>query len=146
MARGVYAHSRQVTHGQSVRGKITAEYRAYNDAKARCNNLNRANYYGYGGRGIKFLFESFEQFFLEIGKRPTRNHTLDRINNNGHYEPGNIRWASWSEQVKNRRKKAHCKWGHLFSGANVYLYRGAQQCRECAKTRTARRLKERHDR
>jgi hypothetical protein len=56
----------------------------------------------YGGRGIKFLFTSFEQFLAELGPRPS-GMSLDRIENDGNYEPGNVRWATRSEQVQNRR-------------------------------------------
>jgi hypothetical protein len=61
------------------------------------------NYTNYGGRGIQFLFDSFEQFYAEIGPRPA-GLTLDRIHNDGHYEPGNVRWATRSEQNRNRRR------------------------------------------
>lgn len=77
-------------------------YQQYQDAKSRCNNPNNKSYANYGGRGIKFLFESYSDFEKELGQRPP-HYTLDRINNNGHYEVGNIRWASKKEQNKNRR-------------------------------------------
>jgi hypothetical protein len=77
----------------------TPEYISYRNAKARCRDLH--NPY-HGGRGIKFLFVSFEQFYAELGPRP-EGKTLDRINNDGNYEPGNVRWATKSEQAKNRR-------------------------------------------
>ena len=87
----------------------TPEYRAYVDAKARCTNPNHKNYASYGGRGIRFLFDSFEQFYAEIGPRPEAKHpngytvySVDRKNNNGNYEPGNIHWAT-QEQSLNRR-------------------------------------------
>ena len=63
------------------------------------------NYANYGGRGIKFLFTSFEQFFAELGPRP-KGKSVDRINNDGHYEPGNVQWATRSEQRKNQRPRA----------------------------------------
>jgi hypothetical protein len=79
------------------------EYRAYIDAKSRCNNPNSGRYYTHGGRGIKFLFSSFDEFFAEIGKRP-EGMTLDRIDNNGNYEKGNVRWATPSQQMSNRNR------------------------------------------
>ena len=81
----------------------TPEYRAYIDAKSRCNNPNSGRYYTHGGRGIKFLFNSFDEFFAAVGPRPD-GMTLDRIDNDGHYEAGNLRWATPSQQVSNRRR------------------------------------------
>ena len=78
----------------------TAEADIYYGARARCNNPKIKGYEYYGGRGIKFLFTSFEKFFAELGERPD-GMSIDRINTNGHYEPGNVRWATQSEQVRN---------------------------------------------
>src|SRR2546429_181103 len=64
----------------------TPAYQAYENAIQRCTNPKNQAFKDYGGRGIKFLFQSFDQFFAEIGPRPSRSYTLDRINNNGHYE------------------------------------------------------------
>lgn len=81
----------------------SVEYKAYRDAKGRCRNPKHDEWERYGGRGIKFLFLSFSQFYQELGKRPN-GLTLDRINNDGHYEPGNVRWASRKEQSNNQRR------------------------------------------
>lgn len=104
----------------------TPEHRAYKCAKQRCEDPNKDNYPYYGGRGIEFRFKSFEQFFAELGKKPTPQHTVDRIRNDGHYEPGNVRWATRSEQAKNKRAcgpmrhlKSICKHGHEMTGSNV---------------------------
>lgn len=78
-------------------------YGTYNAAKTRCNNKNFAQYKDYGGRGIKFLFESFEQFLKELGEKPSKEYTLDRIDNDGNYEPGNVRWATRKEQNNKQR-------------------------------------------
>ncbi|MBL6458831.1 hypothetical protein JMJ55_26215 [Belnapia sp. T6] len=80
--------------------------------KARCLNPRSSNYAAYGGRGIR-LHEPWAQSppaFLEglkaeIGPRPSPNHSIDRIDNDGHYEPGNLRWATSSEQLLNRRPR-----------------------------------------
>ncbi len=80
----------------------TPECTAYNHAKLRCTNPNAQAWENYGGRGIKFLFTSFEQFFAELGPRP-EGMTLDRIENDGNYEPGNVRWATPSAQNANKR-------------------------------------------
>jgi hypothetical protein len=79
------------------------EYQAYHSAKNRCNNPRNPGYKYYGGRGIRFLFTSFEQFFAELGPRPP-GLSLDRIDNDGNYEPGNARWAARSEQRRNQRR------------------------------------------
>ncbi len=78
------------------------ERAAYNGAKRRCTTSIDRAWKNYGGRGIEFRFESFEQFFAELGKHP-KGKLLDRINNDGHYEPGNVRWATRSESNRNRR-------------------------------------------
>lgn len=75
--------------------------------KHRCNNLNNINYKNYGGRGIKCLFENADKFVdyiineLQIDPRGLQ---IDRIDNNGHYEPGNIRFVTRSENQRNKRK------------------------------------------
>jgi len=116
----------------------TSEYAAYQDAKRRCINPQYQAYADYGGRGIKFLFPSFEQFFAELGKRP-EGRTLDRINNEGHYERGNVRWATWSEQSRNQRprtRKTHCKNGHEFIEGSFYVkVNGTRICRACNNER-----------
>jgi len=80
----------------------TPEYRAYQDAKQRCTNPNSGRWYTHGGRGIQFLFNNFGEFFEAVGARP-EGMTLDRIDNDGHYESGNLRWATPSQQMSNRR-------------------------------------------
>lgn len=87
------------THGYSR----TPEYHAYIHARQRCSDPENWQYMDYGGRGIKFLFGSFEEFIKELGPRP-KGKTLDRKDNDGNYEEGNIRWATRSQQNKNRRK------------------------------------------
>jgi hypothetical protein len=93
--------SRSITHGQSY----TSEFRAFTSAKNRCTNKKNQGYKNYGGRGIEFRFKSFEEFWQELGKRPP-GLSVDRINNNGYYEIGNVRWATGSQQQRNRRDNA----------------------------------------
>jgi hypothetical protein len=82
----------------------TPEYWAFKAAFGRCTNKNNRSYPHYGGRGIEFRFACFEDFLRDVGYRPSPKHSLDRIDNNGHYEAGNMRWATKAEQAKNRRR------------------------------------------
>jgi hypothetical protein len=82
------------------------EYEAYAQAKARCTNPKLKRWSNYGGRGIQFKFTDFASFLADIGPKPDPSLSLDRINNDGHYEPGNVRWATAKQQANNRRKQA----------------------------------------
>jgi hypothetical protein len=93
-----------VVHGQAKRGHLSGTFRSYKNARARCRNPKNKHYRDYGGRGIKFQFSSFEEFFKELGPRPI-GKTVDRINTNGHYQKGNVRWATAKEQANNKRGK-----------------------------------------
>lgn len=104
--RYIHGHSGGdgTTHGLSrIKGKLTPEWQSYTNARQRCTNQNNADYEAYGGRGIKFLFTSVQQFFEELGPRP-KGKTLDRKDNNGNYEPGNVQWSTPKQQANNRRK------------------------------------------
>lgn len=89
-----------IKHGQSGK-KMTPVYRAYLNARQRCRP-NHKHYAYYGGRGIKFLFNSFEQWFAELGPRPSPKHQVDRRDNNKSYEPGNVHWVTKFVQMSNR--------------------------------------------
>ena len=81
----------------------TPEAMAFRNAKYRCTNPDAQAYDLYGGRGIKFLFKNFEDFIQEIGPRPSSEYLLDRIDNDGHYVSGNVKWSTRIEQAKNQR-------------------------------------------
>ncbi|AIX21384.1 putative HNH endonuclease [Synechococcus phage ACG-2014f] len=84
-------------------------YTTWYGMKTRCLNQNTGNYMRYGGRGITICEEwrdNFQAFVDYVGERP-EGHTLDRINNDGNYEPGNVRWATSQQQALNRRNNIH---------------------------------------
>lgn len=95
-------------HGHSRFGttkRCSAEYNAYSHAKTRCRCKTHSDYPDYGGRGIEFRFERFEDWFAELGVRPSPVHSVDRIEVDSHYEVGNVRWATSEMQANNRRKR-----------------------------------------
>lgn len=81
------------------------ERSAYYNMRQRCYNPKSINYKNYGGRGIRVKYKNFYAFLADVGVRPNALFSIDRINNNGHYEPSNCKWSTPSEQAYNRRKK-----------------------------------------
>jgi hypothetical protein len=101
-------------HGEATVGQWgTREYRIWRGMLARCNNTKSKDYPDYGGRGIAVCqrwaqgagdLTGFECFLLDMGRRPSPQHSIDRYpNKNGNYEPGNVRWATATQQNSNRR-------------------------------------------
>lgn len=84
----------------------TPEFRAWAEIKSRCLNTKSTSYKNYCGRVIKICdrwIDSFENFLADMGIKPTKDHSIDRINNQGNYEPDNCRWSTVLEQANNKR-------------------------------------------
>lgn len=95
--------SRACSHGTGLIKKYPKEASSYWNARDRCTNTKNQDYSSYGGRGIEFRFKSFKEFFEHIGPRPKGGCQLDRIQTNGHYEVGNVRWVTSKQNQRNRR-------------------------------------------
>jgi hypothetical protein len=107
----IEANKARATHGHSPRGKVSTEYQIWGGMVKRCTNRNFWAYNRYGGRGITVCeaWLKFEGFFADMGKRPA-GLSLERIDNNKGYSPENCKWATKSEQMRNRNfGKKKCK-------------------------------------
>lgn len=93
----------RLSHGFCRKSGRASEYTSWSMMKNRCSNPKANRYHNYGGRGIKVCkrWNKFENFLADMGLKPTPKHSLERINNNGDYEPSNCRWATPKEQGQN---------------------------------------------
>ena len=105
---GCLQKERVTTHGK----RYSEEYRSWNMMKDRCYNPNNKSYKDYGGRGITVCDrwkDSFENFLEDMGPKPSSKHSIDRINNDKKYEPNNCKWATQTEQNRNKRHQRDAK-------------------------------------
>lgn len=123
---GCLAVMRATRHSHAAGGRPTPEYTAWLAARKRCENPRNASYPNYGARGISMCpawARDFEAFLREMGSRPSPAHSLDRIDPDGDYAPGNCRWAPPEIQARNRRVT---RW-YLFEGEQLVLAQVAAQ-------------------
>jgi len=108
------------THGMSN----TPEYKIWAGMLQRCNNPFKTEYKYYGGRGIEVCKEwhDFENFYRDMGNRPSITHSLDRIDCNGNYEPSNVKWATALEQWENRESRQFSFNAYQFAAGSTAIY------------------------
>lgn len=122
------------THGFTRGEKRDPVYVAWTGMKSRCAEASLV-WRNYGARGITVCpewVESFEAFYAHVGDHPGPEYSLDRIDNDRGYEPGNVRWATAEEQARNRRRATHCGKDHEFTPENTGInWRGHRYCITC---------------
>lgn len=130
---------RSKTHGCSS-GRYqsrTPEYNCWLSMKIRCYHESQPNYINYGGRGISMCDSwknDFSKFLLDMGTKPTKNHSIDRIDVNGNYEPSNCRWSTRQDQANNKRNSAF----HTFNGITMTTTQWARELKANRLTLTGR--------
>lgn len=119
-------------HGETHLMSNSPEHRAWSHLKSRCLHEGHIGYKNYGGRGIKVCDRwtekgtGFQNFYADMGPRPSNLYSIDRIDNNGNYEPSNCRWATKTEQSNNQRQNRFITWnGVTKSAAQWAKYLGA---------------------
>lgn len=106
-ARAARNRTSSLSQGMARQGQRPAEYQAWTNMIDRCENPNNPGFGNYGARGIRICHRwrnSFQKFLLDMGKRPSNLHSIERENTNGDYTPENCRWAVKSDQMRNTRR------------------------------------------
>ncbi len=105
-------NKRNSTHNYAKHEDRSPEYTVWLNLRQRCSNPNNSEYHNYGGRGIKVCerWDSFDNFLKDMGFRPTKNHSINRSNNNGDYEPDNCFWSTKKEQDSNKRNNNYIEY------------------------------------
>lgn len=126
---------RSRTHGATVNGhggRPSSEYQTWQSMKDRCHNPNDTNFALYGGRGITVCDEwrnDFAAFLAHVGPKPSPRHSIDRIDNDRGYEPGNVRWATQRVQCRNRRGNVRVRFfGETLLAAELAERTGVHYC------------------
>ena len=102
---GCLHDTHRLRHGHAGGGTLSLTYSSWKSLRTRCLNPKAAGYHRYGGRGITVCARwlgSFEAFLADMGERPSRRHSIERQESDGHYEPGNCYWGTPKEQARNR--------------------------------------------
>lgn len=113
---------RSTKHGHGSRKHRSGEYRSWAGIRQRCTNPNNPDYQDYGARGItvcaRWLHKKkgFANFLADMGPRPSKEHSVERINTNGNYTPKNCKWGTRKEQARNKRNN------------RVIIFNGKSQC------------------